>query len=249
MFTLFDARPSLSFMKFMSESQNHSSFLLHSWLRKADQWIEMLHDAPLPEFRQRNDDALLQRIKSYKPRSVLVLGSADGAVVDACIQEDISAVGIDVYEEFIEFASSERQGIYHKIDTDAPLSSVLSKEETFDVMVFSFGFFTYSTMLKWLREVKTFCTHKSTIIVQAMHPTVQALTERPYKSGWQPGNWMDGKDNGTDSPFPWFFRTLEDWFCLFSRAGFEFKKLSEPLEQSASHRPLSLIFELSVIAK
>jgi len=229
----------------MPESNNHSSFLLNSWLRKADQWIEMLHDAPLPEFRQRNDDALLSRIRSHQPKSVLVLGSADGAIVDACEEAGIASVGLEVYEEFVEYAQSERNGRFIQVNTEESLAQSIEEDSTFDVIVFSFGYFTDSTMLTWLKQVRAFCHNHTVIVIQAMHPTVQALTDRPYKSGWQPGNWMDGKDNGTDSPFPWFFRTLEDWFCLFKRAELSFLNLSEPLEAKQSVRPLSLIFELT----
>ena len=81
--------------------------------------------------------------------------------------------------------------------------------------------------------------HQSTLIIQTLHP-VAACGEQPYRDGWRAGNWRNFGAEFSD-PAPWYFRTLESWFSLLLRSGFEMVECREPTAPDAT-APASIIF-------
>jgi hypothetical protein len=61
------------------------------------------------------------------------------------------------------------------------------------------------------------------LFIQTLHPFSVAHTGT-YQSGWREGSW-DGMKRAFTHPYQWYFRTLEDWVRLFSKAGFSLEAL------------------------
>ena len=76
------------------------------------------------------------------------------------------------------------------------------------------------------------------LIVQTLHP-LAACGDNPYRDGWRAGNWLGFSADFTD-PAPWYFRTLESWFSMLRRSGFEVLQCREPTAPGAA-APASVI--------
>jgi hypothetical protein len=78
------------------------------------------------------------------------------------------------------------------------------------------------------------------LIIQTLHPAIASIDSN-YVEGWRAGTWS-GFSEAFTKPAPWYFRTIENWFDLLNKNGFQRINIHEPVNPKTG-KPVSIIFE------
>lgn len=226
----------------MQEFDESSQLLFNTWLRQADQWIDMMHDSPIPSFRKESDQKMVDLIHRLGCKSLLELGFADGSVIDKLEKLGCSASGLEMIPAFVDYAKAHKKGDFQYVESSEQFQRwIVSQNSKYDVILINFGLFSDESLDQYLPDLKKLMQPRARLLIQTMHLWSQAQSGRAYKSGWQPANWMEGfKDGDIDMPFPWYFRTLKEWFELFQANNYQLLNIHEFGEE----QPHSMVFEL-----
>jgi hypothetical protein len=109
----------------------------------------------------------------------------------------------------------------------------------FDAAVCNFSLLGKESVESLSGAIGDYLDTAGSFIVQTLHP-VTACGDQPYQDGWRAGNWSGFSAEFSD-PAPWYFRTLESWFSMLRRSGFEVLECREPTAPGAI-APASVIF-------
>jgi len=110
---------------------------------------------------------------------------------------------------------------------------------SFDAVVCNFSLLGDASVENLIGGVSAYLNPQGRFILQTLHPVVACGTA-PYRDGWREGSWS-GFGAEFSTPAPWYFRTLEGWYAMLRRQGFDVIQCREPTAPEA-FAPASLIF-------
>jgi len=215
--------------------------IIKSWATNAKKWIKTIENNEIASRQLVTNAAILENILKLKPAKVLDIGCGEGWLVNTLVKHSMTAVGVDATPALIKNAKSKGKGKFKVKDYNALIKGVTFKDAPFDLISINFALFENKKTEKLIQRLPTYLTKNGKIIIQTLHP-FSIATDVPYKSAWRKDSWGGLKRNFTN-PYKWYFRTLEDWMKLFTKAGLNIVLLKEPIHPKTG-RPASIVFVL-----
>ena len=216
--------------------------ILKSWAANAKKWIKTIENNEIASRQLVTNAAILENILQLKPTNVLDVGCGEGWLVNTLAKHNITAIGVDATDALIKNAKRKGKGKFKVKDYDALIKGVNFKDAPFDLICINFALFENKKTARLIQELPTYLTTSGKIIIQTLHP-FSIATDEPYKSAWRNDSWNGLKRKFTQ-PYKWYFRTLEDWVKLFTKAGLGITALKEPIHPKTG-RPASIVFVLA----
>ncbi len=222
----------------MSKSTNP---ILKSWAVNAKKWIKTIENNEIESRRLVTNAAILQTILTNQPNTVLDIGCGEGWLVNTLVQHKIKAVGIDATATLIKAAKTKGKGKFQVKDYDTMIKGVRFKTAPFDLISINFALFENKKTAQLIKKLPDYLKTDGKMVIQTLHP-FSIATDQPYKSAWRKDSWGGLKRKFTQ-PYKWYFRTLEDWVKLFTKADLMLEAIKEPIHPKTG-RPASIIFVL-----
>ncbi len=220
-----------------------SSIILNSWKVNADNWIATIDNAEIESRKLVTNDAIINIILEYNPKSVLDIGCGEGWLSRRLRENNINAFGIDAIEELIS-AAIKKDGTYYKTATFSELANTEANiNKKFDAAVINFSLLDKEDAEALIKSLPGYLNVGGKLFIQTLHPLVMAIKD-DYITGWKDGSWS-GMRRNFEQPYHWYFRTLENWMQLFKESGLSIKEIKEPLHPETK-RPVSIIFVLQL---
>lgn len=212
--------------------------VLHGWQLNAQAWTRAVRERRIENRRLVTDRALLEVVERLAPTSAIDLGCGEGWLVRELLQRGIDAEGVDAVPALLEAAHLAGPGRYSLASYEA-IAAGEWQSRAVDLLVCNFSLIGRQSVEGLFRIAGSLLTANGRLVVQTLHP-LQSASEQDYRDGWREGSW-DGCGTGFDAPPPWYFRTLQSWFRLFSDNQLQVCELIEPLHPNTG-RPASVIF-------
>jgi len=214
--------------------------ILEAWSANASAWIRAVEDHTIASRSAVTNQAIVNAILAYAPRTVLDIGCGEGWLVRSLEARDVTATGIDAIPALIEHAKTFGPGSYEVVDYDELASGRYAPKELFDAAVCNFSLFGDKNVCDLLGALPGLLTQSGLFFLQTLHPAVSCGSSN-YVDGWRDGSW-DGLGRGFSSPpAPWYFRTIDSWITLLQSSAFDVVETQEPAE-AANSEPSSIIF-------
>lgn len=215
--------------------------ILASWQANAQQWIATIEGEELASRRLVTDQAIVDTILTYQPRTLLDVGCGEGWLSRALSAKGVQTLGVDGVPALIESARKKGNSrfevaTYQELIREKPLPLA-----PYESAVINFALLDQETTEILLPALRHYLKKAGWLFIQTLHPHTLS-DDQPYQSGWRSGSW-DGLKQDFTQPYEWYFRTLEDWVALFSQSGYALKELREPLHPQ-TEKPASIIFVL-----
>lgn len=210
--------------------------ILQSWRKNAEPWTVAVRQQQIESRKQVTDQAIVDVVLEYSPRSVLDLGCGEGWLVRELTAHNINAIGADAVPELIESARLAGGGDFHTMSYEEVAAGKLDVNA--DAVVCNFSLLGKESVEGIFNRVPSLLNEGGAFIVQTLHP-VMACGSLPYREGWREGSW-NGFDTQFSDPPPWYFRTLENWIELFVNNGLRLREVREPIQQQ-TQMPASVI--------
>jgi len=204
------------------------------WDLNAKTWSQVI-DQKLIASRLVTNQAIIEAILSYQPKTVLDIGCGEGWLCAELAKHSIECAGIDGSEDLIQIAQNKYPEISFQKVSYQEIENGWKPQEQFDVVVFNFALMD-EHLEKLLAQIKNFTTENGRLLIQTLHPS--ALPEG--KEGWQCEDFksMTLPFQGT---MPWYGRNLQSWKQLFIESGWSLDRFVEP---SQNEKSLSALFHL-----
>ncbi|NML40669.1 class I SAM-dependent methyltransferase [Chitinophaga sp. G-6-1-13] len=219
--------------------------IIASWHANADQWIATIDHGEIESRMLVTNEAIVRTVTSYPLVSVLDIGCGEGWLTRALHNKGLKAAGVDTVAALIDNAREKGGGSYAVASFQDIATGTYTVDKKFDAAVINFALLDQADTEALLKNIRRVVADNGLVFIQTLHPLVIAGQE-PYISGWKEGSW-NGMKRAFVQPYPWYFRTLEDWTRLFADAGLAVKQLGEPVHPE-TQAPVSLIFVLQVSA-
>jgi 2-polyprenyl-3-methyl-5-hydroxy-6-metoxy-1,4-benzoquinol methylase len=217
-----------------------SQQILESWKVNAGNWIDTIDNADLESRVLVTNDAIVNTVCSYDADKILDIGCGEGWLTRALRAKGRQIYGIDAIAALIENAIVKDGSFYETLSYKELAAGILPAQQPFDAAVFNFALIDKEDTEAVINAVPNFLVKNGLLFVQTLHP-LSIASAGEYSSGWKPGSW-NGMKRNFEQPYPWWFRTLEDWLLLFS-AKFQLIAIKEPVHP-ATKQPVSVIFIL-----
>ena len=209
----------LVLMKVLSDEN-----IVESWKKNVDPWVVAIRHGEIDSRVQTTNQAILDTVLKYKPKTVLDIGCGEGWLVRALTKSGIDTLGVDAVPALINSAIIEGQGKYKVLSyEDISYDKLL---ERYNVVVSNFSLLGNESVTNIFQKVSSLLEDNGFFIVQTIHPIIGCGDEE-YKDGWRNGSWTGFNKMFTD-PAPWYFRTLDSWKLLFESNGFDLE-IIEPI--------------------
>jgi 2-polyprenyl-3-methyl-5-hydroxy-6-metoxy-1,4-benzoquinol methylase len=212
--------------------------IIRSWNANAKPWARAIRSGSILSRKLVTDQAIVDAVLGVGPGRVLDLGCGEGWLARTLAASGVSVTGIDAVPELIAEASRLGPGEFHVQDYDA-LAARRWRCGPFDAAVCNFSLLGGTSVESLVDALGSYLGDSGYLIVQTLHPAA-ACGGNPYQDGWRAGNWQGFGAEFSD-PAPWYFRTLESWFSMLRRSGFEVLECREPTAPGAA-APASVIF-------
>lgn len=221
----------------MKSSRLNEGKIVASWHKNARAWAEAVRNGQIATRKQVTDSAIIEALMAVSPQRVLDIGCGEGWLARALDTRGVRVLGIDVVPALIEAARRAGGGAFRVLAYEAlgDLRGNVSAES----VVCNFSLLGKTDVEAVFKAVPGLLHDNGYFFVQTLHPLI-ACGDQPYKDGWREGSWAGFSADFTD-PAPWYFRTLESWFRLFSDNALRVVGLREP-SVDATQRPVSVIF-------
>lgn len=215
--------------------------ILSSWQANAQQWIATIDSEELESRRLVTNQAIIQAVLAYRPKTLLDVGCGEGWLSRALSEHGIRTLGIDAVSALIDNARKKGSGEYEVASYQDLIQQKALSSGPFAGAVINFALLDKDMTERVIPALVHYLQKSGLLFVQTLHPAVLS-DGRPYQSGWRPGSW-DGMKREFTQPYEWYFRTLQDWVALFSQSGYLIKEIREPLHPKTG-QPASVIFVL-----
>jgi SAM-dependent methyltransferase len=216
----------------------HEQQIIRSWNANAKPWTRAIQAGSIQSRKLVTDRAILDAVLCVSPGSVLDLGCGEGWLARALSTSGIKVTGVDAVPELVAEAARLGQGEFHVQDYGA-IANRQWRGGPFAAAVCNFSLLGRESVESLLGGIGVCLDTPGYLIVQTLHP-LAACGDNPYQDGWRAGNWSGFGAEFSD-PAPWYFRTLESWFAMLRRSGFEVLECREPTAPGAA-APASVIF-------
>lgn len=205
------------------------------WDQNAQAWAEVIRSQGIAS-RAVTTQALLQKIFSPAPESVLDLGCGEGFLSAEVRKRNIFYHGVDASPKLIEIARREHGDFFSAVSYEDLRKKNWQAPRPFDLAVFNFSLFA-EKISPLLQAVRSLLKPDGRVLIQTLHPCFALPV---YRSAW---NKEDFKTMSVpfSGSMDWYGRTLQDWFQEFAQSQWRVESLQEPLLDA---RPASIIFEL-----
>lgn len=211
--------------------------IIESWGKNAQMWTAAVRERQIESRRKVTDQAIVETILGYSPRSVLDLGCGEGWLARELSARNIPVIGTDAVQELVEVAQRAGGGDFRVMTYDEISTQAL--RTTFDVVACNFALLGKESVESVFKTIPALLGSSGLFIVQTLHPAF-ACGDLAYTEGWREGSWA-GFSTAFSDPAPWYFRTFESWLKLFIQRGFRVREIREPLDPSTL-KPASVIF-------
>jgi trans-aconitate methyltransferase len=215
--------------------------ILDSWHTNAQQWIATIEGEELESRRLVTNQAIIDIILKYQPKTLLDVGCGEGWLSRALSQRSIQTLGVDGVPTLIESARQKGSSKFEVATYQDLIKRKPLPLAPLESAAINFALLDQQKTEALLPALKYYLKKLGWLFIQTLHPHTQA-GDQPYQSGWRSGSW-DGLKQDFTQPYEWYFRTLQDWVQLFSQSGYQLKELWEPLHPKTG-KPASIIFVL-----
>ncbi len=198
--------------------------IIQRWKQNHEPWTIAVREGRIRSRVLATDAAIVAAIIKRAPRKVLDIGCGEGWLVRRLAEHGVDALGVDVVPELIGNARIGNSGRYQLLSHEELAAN--GHPETFDLCVSNFSLLGDAATSNLVESVPKMLNTGGALIVQTLHPWV-SCGQKHYCDGWRPGSWQ-GIDAAFAEPSPWFFRTLQSWVHLFSKAGLRLEEILEP---------------------
>jgi 2-polyprenyl-3-methyl-5-hydroxy-6-metoxy-1,4-benzoquinol methylase len=223
----------------MNDSRDaHERQIIRSWNTNAGPWARAIQAGNIRSRKVVTDKAILDAVLGVNPSRVVDLGCGEGWLARALSGSGVQVTGIDAVPELIAEAARLGGAEFQVCDYDT-IASRRWRSASFSAAVCNFSLLGKESVESLLGGVGEYLDDPGYLIIQTLHP-VCACGDHPYLDGWRPGNWL-GFGTEFSDPAPWYFRTLESWWAMLRRSGFELQECLEPTAPAAI-TPASVIF-------
>lgn len=213
--------------------------IVDSWMKNAGPWTTAVREGQIESRRLITDQAIIEAITEYSPRTVLDVGCGEGWLCKRLFSLGIKAMGVDVVPELIARAQQSAGGSFKVLSYEALAAGALP--ENFDLLACNFSLLGKESVEGVIGAAPQLLRAGGTLVIQTLHP-VAACGPAPYQDGWRHGSWT-GFDATFTDPAPWYFRTIESWTRLFKAHGLHLDNVREPINAKTG-QPASIIFTL-----
>jgi 2-polyprenyl-3-methyl-5-hydroxy-6-metoxy-1,4-benzoquinol methylase len=203
----------------------HEQQIIRSWNVNAKPWSRAIQTGSIRSRKLVTDQAIVDAVLRVAPSRVLDLGCGEGWLARALNDLGMSVTGVDVVPELIAEAARLGPGEFQVQDYCA-IAAGQWRGGPFDAAVCNFSLLGRESVELLIGGIGGYLGHAGHLIVQTLHP-VAACGDAPYQDGWRAGTWS-GFGKEFSEPAPWYFRTLESWFSMLRRSGFEVLECREP---------------------
>ncbi len=217
-----------------------SQQIQESWKANADNWIATIDNDDLESRTLVTNGAIVDTVCSYAVKKVLDIGCGEGWLTRALRARGKHSYGIDAVPALINNAIAKDGNFYETVTYRELANGIALAPQPFDAAVINFALLDKEDTDALINALPNFLTSKGLLFIQTLHPLSAAATG-DYATGWKPGSW-NGMKRNFEQPYPWWFRTLEDWLLLFSTK-FQLIAIKEPVHP-VTKQPLSIIFIL-----
>ena len=217
-----------------------SQQILESWEANAGNWIATIDNADLESRTLVTNSAIVDTVCSYAVKKLLDIGCGEGWLTRALRAKGKEVYGVDAVAALIDNAIAKDGDFYETVSYRELANGTTLTPQPFDAAVINFALIDKEDTDALINAVPNFLAAKGLLFIQTLHPLTIAASGA-YESGWKPGSW-NGMKRNFEQPYPWWFRTLEDWMLLFSKR-FELMAIKEPVHP-VTKQPLSIIFIL-----
>ncbi len=219
-------------------SHRHEQQIIRTWTGNAAPWARAVQSGSIASRKLVTDRAIIDAVSSVRPRRVLDVGCGEGWLARALAGADIEVIGVDAVPELIAAAMRLGGGEFHVQDYHG-IANRQWQCAPVEAAVCNFSLLGDESVQSLLGALGHYLVDGGHLIVQTLHPPA-ACGDRPYRDGWRDGSWQGFGAEFSD-PAPWYFRTLESWFAMLRRSGFEVLECREPAARDAI-APSSVIF-------
>lgn len=216
---------------------SHEGHIFRSWETNAEAWTHEVRHNNIESRKLVTNQAIIDAVLCCHPSRVLDLGCGEGWLTRSLIDRQIDTFGIDASPQLIDYANRASSDRYAAISYE----ELFKKEaiDKYDTVVCNFSLLGQESVELVFRNIRKILATNGTFIIQTIHPVVGCGSEQ-YVDGWRAGSW-DGFSPTLTDPAPWYFRTLESWFRLFSSNQLDLVDFQEPLNP-ITNMPASVVF-------
>ncbi len=212
--------------------------IVDSWKKNSAPWIHAIQQSEVESRTLVTNQAIIDVILSYAPKTVLDIGCGEGWLVRALSDYGIVCSGIDVVAELIAEAKKQSNHLFSVVAYEEISAKPVSTK--YDLVVCNFSLLGKESVETVFCAVRSLLNAGGMLIVQTIDPE-QASDSFEYRDGWREGSWLGFSDQFCD-PAPWYFRTTDSWINLFEKYGYELDPLEKPINPRTG-KPASLILK------
>jgi 2-polyprenyl-3-methyl-5-hydroxy-6-metoxy-1,4-benzoquinol methylase len=218
-----------------------STTILKSWQANSQSWISTIDQNEIASRQIATNAAIVSAIQQHHPLRILDVGCGEGWLSRAIYTPGRTVIGVDGVESLVKNAIKKAGGPqYACFDYDTIRGSQLPAWPAFDLIVFNFALFEDKPTFALLAQLKTMLAHQGHLLIQ----TIGLSEEEP--SGWRTEDWRSMKTE-YPSPFPWYYRSRDDWERELSQNGWNIHAFTSVLHPE-NGQLLSWIIDLQTLA-
>jgi 2-polyprenyl-3-methyl-5-hydroxy-6-metoxy-1,4-benzoquinol methylase len=219
-----------------SSPDTHELHIIRSWHANAEPWSEAIRTGSIVSRKLATDSAIVEAVARVAPGRVLDVGCGEGWLARRLTVMGIEVVGVDAVPALVAQAARGAGEFY--VQDYASLANRDFDCRPCDAAVCNFSLLGSGSVESMLAALPSYLRGRGRLIIQTLHP-LAACGELPYQDGWRDGTWQ-GFGSDFKDPAPWYFRTLENWFRMLRRCGFELLDFREPTIPGSS-APMSVV--------
>ena len=218
-----------------------SATILRSWQANSQSWISTIDQNEIASRQIATNAAIVSAIQQHHPLRILDVGCGEGWLSRAIYAPERTVIGIDGVASLVKNATQKGGGPHYACyDYDAIRGGQLPTWPAFDLIVFNFALFEDAPTFALLAQLRTMLSLKGHLLIQTIGLSEEEL------SGWRTEDWQS-MNTKYPSPFPWYYRSRDDWKRELSQNGCNIHGFTSVLHPE-NGKLLSWIIDLETLA-